>query len=412
MQPRRLRDRRREQLLSPRSRLTQLRHVPRALKLVWAAAAGWTIAYIALLVAQGLLPVATVYLTRWLVNALVAVLQSGADRAHLVPALLSAVLMGLVLLAGEALASVADYVQTALAEQTQDRMNGLIHAKAVSLDLRFFESPDYYDQLQRTSIDAIDRPLALLRSLGGLAQNTVTLLAMGSVLLGFAWWMPLALLIGTVPALWVALRTAWQFHRWRLNNTLNQRRLTYYQRVVILDQAAAELRLFDLGGHFIFAYRTLRRQLRSERLQLARQQMLAQLGAGLLGLLSVLLSLLWMGWQALRGLFGLGDLAMFYQAMNQGQLLMRGLLTGVGGFTAFLLTPLSRPPAWLPNWCLSRKMSRLPYVRTGCVQWQTRWFFQQALYWGKISSGLCRMVCMMNCVKYIPLTIPCCYSSV
>ncbi len=145
------------------------------------------------------------------------------------------------------------------------------------------------------------------------------------------------LLAGTLPALWVALRTTWALQRWRLANTMNQRRLAYFRRVISFDQAAAELRLFGLGQHFKQAYELLRIRLRGERLALARQQMTAQLAAGVFGLLSLAAALAWMIWQALRGLFNLGDLAMFWQAMNQGQRLMRGLLTGMSDIYRNLL---------------------------------------------------------------------------
>jgi ATP-binding cassette subfamily B protein len=179
-------------------------------------------------------------------------------------------------------------------------------------------------------VDAVDRPLGLLDSLSSLLQNAITLAAMAGVLFAFAWWLPLALLIGTLPALWVALRVTWQFHRWRQRNTVNQRRLTYYHRAVTADLMAAEIRLFDLAAHFSQAYHRLHGRLRRERLALSQQQMIAQAGASLIGLLTLAGALGWMGWQAMAGRFNLGDLAMLWQAMNQGQRLMRSLLTGVG----------------------------------------------------------------------------------
>ena len=45
-----------------RGALAQLAYLPRALTLVWAAARVWTLAWVVLLLVQGLLPVATVYL--------------------------------------------------------------------------------------------------------------------------------------------------------------------------------------------------------------------------------------------------------------------------------------------------------------------------------------------------------------
>jgi ATP-binding cassette subfamily B protein len=318
------------------ARFGQLRYVPRALRLVWDAASGWTFASTVLLLVQGLLPVATVYLTREVVNALVEVLDAGSD-ANYAPVLWIAGAFAFVLLLTEVLGSAQLYVRTILAERTQEYMNDRIHEKAISLDLEFYESPTYYDQLRRASFDAIDHPLGLLESINNLLQSTITLVAMGGVLIIFAWWMPLVLLVGTLPALWAAIKTTIAYNLWRRNRTTDERRLQYYQQVLLMDIAAAEVRLFGLGNHFRQVYNQLRGQLRDERLALARDQVWVQVFAGVLGLGSLAGALAWMGWQALRGLFNLGDMAMFWQAMNQGQRLMRNLLTGVGGFYRNLL---------------------------------------------------------------------------
>jgi ATP-binding cassette subfamily B protein len=246
-------------------------------------------------------------------------------------------LMGLALLANEVMGSVYEYAKTALADRVQDAMYESIHVKVTSLDLQFFESPVYYDQLQRASVDAVERSPALLESLGSLMQNAISLIAMAGVLTSFAWWLPLALFAGTLPALYVALRTTWRFHRWRVANTVNQRRLSYYHHALTSDLMAAEIRLFNLGAHFRAAYRELRRKLRTERLGLSKSQLAAQIGASLTGLVSMALTLAWMAWQAMRGLFNLGDMAMLYQAMNVGQRLMRNLLTGIASIYRNLL---------------------------------------------------------------------------
>jgi len=47
-----------------RNALVQLSYLPRAFVLVWTAVRRWTVAWAVLLLAQGLLPVATVYLKR------------------------------------------------------------------------------------------------------------------------------------------------------------------------------------------------------------------------------------------------------------------------------------------------------------------------------------------------------------
>src|ERR1700729_2537443 len=78
----------------------QLPLFPRAIHLVWSAAHRWTVAWAVLLLASGVLPVALVYLTRALVNAVLAAMRPGGPVR---PALTYAALMAAVLLAVEAL---------------------------------------------------------------------------------------------------------------------------------------------------------------------------------------------------------------------------------------------------------------------------------------------------------------------
>jgi ATP-binding cassette subfamily B protein len=313
-----------------RGALAQLPYLPRALALVWAAAPRWALAWVALLLAQGLLPVATVYLTRLLVDGLVAAAGAGGTWQALGPLLLLVALLAGVVLLAEALRCAAGWVRAAQAELVKDHISALIHRKSVAADLAFYESPEFYDHLHRARDQAGHRPVALVEGLGQLLQNGVTLLAMGAVLIPFGAWLPAALLASTLPAFAVVLHYGVQQHRWRQRTTADERRTWYYDWLLTGGESAAELRLFGLGGPFQALYQALRRRLRGERLRLARQEALAELAAGTVALLVTGGAMAWMVWQALLGLVTLGDLALFYQAFQQGQRLMRSLLDGVG----------------------------------------------------------------------------------
>jgi ATP-binding cassette subfamily B protein len=308
----------------------QLPYLPRALRLVWVAARRWTIAWTILLLVQGLLPVASVYLARLLVDSLVGVLDQGGSWAELRPVLLLVALLAAVLLLTELLRSLSGWIRTAQAELARDHMSNLVHHKAAELDLAFYESPDYYDLLHRVRVDAHNRPVALLENLGGLVQNGITLVAMGAVLIPYGWWLPLALLLSTLPAFYVVLDYTVRQHQWRVRTTADERRGWYYEWVLTNLDNAAELRLFGLADHFRRAYQGVRGRLRGERIQLAREQGIAETVAGGSALLVTGAALAWMLWRAAQGLVSLGDLALFYQAFNQGQRLMRTLLENAG----------------------------------------------------------------------------------
>jgi len=300
------------------------------LALVWAAARGWAVAWAVLLLVQGLLPVATVNLTRLLVDGLVAAAGAGGSWDTLAPLLLLVALMAGVVLLAEVLRSVAAWIRTAQSELLKDYISSLIHQKSVAADLAFYESPEYHDRLHRARDEAGYRPVALIEGLGQLLQNGVTLLAMGAVLLPFGWWLPLALLASTLPAFGVILHYNLQQHHWRQRTTADERRTWYYDWLLTSSETAAELRLFGLGNLFQSLYQALRRRLRGERLRLARRGAVAELAAGTVALLVTGAAMAWMVWQTLQGLVTLGSLALFYQAFQQGQRLMRSLLDGVG----------------------------------------------------------------------------------
>jgi ATP-binding cassette subfamily B protein len=314
-------------VISLRRAALQLADLARALRLVWRAAPGWTVAWAILLLVQGFLPVATVYLTRPLINGIVAGVRSGGNWR---PIFAPAVLMAIVLLLSELLQGVTNWVRTAEAELVQDHITALIHRKSIAADLAFYESPDFYDHLHRARNEAGSRPMVLVEKLGTVLQNGLTLIAMLVVLAGFGIWLPVALLMSTIPAFVIVLRYAVKQHQLRVTTTPVERRTWYYDWLLTSGAPAPEVRLFVLGDYFEGAYRELRKFLREKRIGLARDQGMGELAAGASTLAVTGAACVWMVFKTLRGQLSLGDLALLYQAFQQGLRLARELLQSVG----------------------------------------------------------------------------------
>ena len=98
-------------------------------------------------------------------------------------------------------------MRTAQAERIKDHVAGLIHERSVAVDLAFYESPEFYDRLHRARDESGDRSIALLESLGGVTQTSITLVAMVGVLLPLGPWVALALVASTLPAVHVVAPT-------------------------------------------------------------------------------------------------------------------------------------------------------------------------------------------------------------
>lgn len=308
----------------------RLVYLQRALRLILKASRFWTVLWFSLLLIQGLLPAVTVYLTKILVDALAIAIGSGLAWSTIRPVVIPAALMAGTILLTQVLQGVLNWIRAAQSELVEDHIKALVHDKASTVDLEFYETPEQSDRMARANSEATARSISLLDNLGALFQNSLTLIAVAALLLPYSIWLPLVLLCSTLPALWVVIHHNLFYHDWWERTTEQRRWGRYFDSMLTYPPPAAEIRLFGLARHFRAAYNDLRRELREGRLRLIRNQNLAQFGAGLVALLVTVTTLIWMGARALAGAATLGDLALFYQAFNQGQRLMRSLLGSLG----------------------------------------------------------------------------------
>ncbi|MBE9052600.1 ABC transporter ATP-binding protein [Nostocales cyanobacterium LEGE 11386] len=313
-----------------RSANTILSHVIETFKLVWVASHYWTVTWMVALFVQGLLPAASISLTPQIVNALVKATGSGVSMASVQQILLPVGLMTGIMVLGEVLNSASEWIRTAQSELIHDYITGLIHKQSVAVDYGFYEYSEYNDKLERAREGASGRSLALLESTGSLLQNTVTLLAMATILLSYGLWLPAILVISAFPAFYFLTYINKVQYQWSQRTTTDRRWLMYYDYLLTNSAIAAEIRLFDFADYFQSSYQNLRRRLRREHFNLLKLQTAGRLIAVLIALIIAGSALAWMGRQVLLGILTLGDLALFFQAFNQGQSIVKNLLSNLG----------------------------------------------------------------------------------
>ncbi|MEM8963425.1 MAG: ABC transporter ATP-binding protein, partial [Acidobacteriota bacterium] len=338
----------------------ELRHLPRVLRLVWRAAGWVTPLWLALLIIAGLLPAVSVLLIRIAVDGLVAIVGDPATAAdpwtRLQPVLPALIGVAAVLLTIEVSSAVARWLRTVQAERVTDHVAAAIHTQAARLDLAVYDDPSYFDRLHRARLYAHDRPTQVLEQLGTALQSLLTLFAMVVVLVPFGWWLPALLIVGTAPTLLLVIGHQIRAYHFRHRTTTRERRIGYYDWLLTAAEPAAELRLFALKDRLRARWRQLRDGLRRERLTLAAAEARAEVLAGLLALGALGGGMLWMVRELVRGAVSLGDVALFYQALDHSQRALRALLTtlaeiygsvlDLGDFFAYLeLEPSIDDPA-------------------------------------------------------------------
>jgi ATP-binding cassette subfamily B protein len=303
-----------------------LSHLKDAVALVWESGPGWVLASAILVVAQGLLPLASLYLMKLVVDGIAAALSgAGAERVfHRIGFLI--LMMGLVSLATTLFSGLSRIVSEIQSQTTGDRIFDILHAKSIALDLEYYENPKYYDIYYRAQQEAPYRPMLIVSGIIQLGQNAISLTAIGGLLLTFHWSLALVLVIAVLPGIYARLKYSDQVYRWESLRSQAERQTHYFHWILTGDAYARELRLFDFGNLFKKRFQELRQVLRKERLSLSIRHSLVEMVYQVFSVLAVFGTLVFIVSHVIKGAMTLGDFVMFYQALFRCQNYLRDVL--------------------------------------------------------------------------------------
>ena len=209
-------------------------------------------------------------------------------------------------------------------------INVTILEKALGLDLRFFEDPDFYDKLTRARREASSRPVALVTESFALVQNAITLIGYGALLVRFSGWAVAGLLVTTVPATLAEMRyskIAFRVRNWR---SPESRRLLYLEYVLANDEHAKEVKLFGIGPLLMKRYRTLAEQFYEEDRKLAVKRTWITHALSMLATVAFYGAYVAMALLAAAGALTLGNMTLYILAFRQGQSAFQSILSSIG----------------------------------------------------------------------------------
>lgn len=301
-----------------------------AVVFVWQGSPRWTLVSIGLVVIQGLLPLAGLFLLKLIIDETTKALETGGS-AEAFTAILPWVILGcIVAVTGSFCRSLTTYVSEAQAQEVTDHMQEVLHKKAVAVDLSYYENPKYRDTLHRAQREAPHRPLRIVQALVAIAQSGIALAALGTwVLFTLPWTFGVVLGLAVVPGVLFRLNQARQAYTWQRVRTPIERQIDYYNWMIGSTAYAKEVRLFGLGDLFRNRASALRNKLRGQRLKIARQkgygEFLTQAGASL----AMFGSFTYLIYHTIHGSITLGALVMYYQGFHRCLSFLQELLTGL-----------------------------------------------------------------------------------
>jgi ATP-binding cassette subfamily B protein len=235
-----------------REKVAILGALPKLLGLVWDTHRGYTIAMVTLRLVRSVIPVATLWVGKLIIDAVIHAAAGGGTG----PLWRYLAIEIAIVLSGEFLARASSLVESLLGDLFSNVVSERLMRHAATLDLAQFEDPTFYDHLERARQQTTGR-IGLIAQLVGMAQGGVTLATLAVALLAYNPWLLLLLAAAVFPSFvgethYAALSYSLLFRR-----TPERRELDYLRYTGASDETAKEVQLFGLAPWLTQRYRDL-----------------------------------------------------------------------------------------------------------------------------------------------------------
>jgi ATP-binding cassette, subfamily B, bacterial len=235
-----------------RTRLASLRNIRPLLGMVWDTSPALVSITTALRLIRALLPLAMLWVSKLILDGVVAWIRRGSGNAAGLWKLV-ALELGLAVLS-DLLARANSLADSLLGDRFTNRISVRLIEHATQLDLASFEDPVFYDKLERARRQTTGR-IGLLAAVLNVAQDTLSLISLSAGLIVFSPWLVILLVAAVIPAFlgethFTTLAYS-VLYRW----TPQRRLLDYIRLLGASNQSAKEVKIFGLGTHLAERYR-------------------------------------------------------------------------------------------------------------------------------------------------------------
>jgi ATP-binding cassette, subfamily B, bacterial len=319
-----------------KERLGALKNVVPFVAMVWRTSPNLTLATFLLRLTRALLPVATLYVGKLIIDDVVLLvqmpdkpqtLQDWLQAGHLNSIALLLVTEFALAVLSDVLGRIVSLIDSLLAERVTNASSVRLMEHAATLDLEDFEDAEFQDQLERARRQSSGR-MTLMTQLFSQAQDIVTVASFAAGMILYAPWLIAFLLLALIPAFLGEAHFNAQSYSLDYRRTPERRELDYVRQTAASAETAKEVKVFGLNRFLIDRYRQLSAELYAANRQIA----VRRAGWGglftAIGTIGYYCAYAYIVWQTLTGALTIGDLTFLAGSFRRLRNLLEGLLAG------------------------------------------------------------------------------------
>lgn len=300
----------------------------KVIKLVFESSPKWASFYFATSAINSVVPAVTLYLGKLIVDAIVKAIQMPSSSN-----LWSIIFLTLLAFIAEGSNSLFAALSMYGYDYMKDVFNKFVSEKILekssSLDLAYFDSPKFHDQLEKVQRETY-RFSQAMSEMVDLTTSIVGLFSLLFILVRLSWWAPILLLVFSIPRFLFRLRYSYYTYSITDNRSPFNRTIWQLNWLLTHKDAAKEIRTFNLKEFFIEKFRQINDRFIKENQKLSKKQNFYSFFLDLFGSSTYYVLGLFAAWRTVFGQISIGDLTMFTGTIRQFQ----NVLQGVFAYTA------------------------------------------------------------------------------
>ena len=311
-----------------RERINALRNIPPLLRMVWETSHVLSVTVVFLRLIAALLPVAMLYVSKLIIDEVVAAVTGRVAVDERVWWLLG--IEAALAVLSDALGRATALCDSLLGDRFTNFLSLRMMNHATELDLVSYEDPVFYDKMERARRQTTTR-LGMLATLVTMGQHAVTLLSFSASIIAFSPWLLLMLVAALVPPFLGETRFAMLAYSLLYRWTPERRELDYLRMLGASNASAKEVKIFGLGGHLTERARQLFDRFYAENRGLAIKRAATGTLLNLLPAAGYYGAYAYILYRALSGSLTVGDLTFLTAAFARSRGLIEQIFSNFSG---------------------------------------------------------------------------------
>jgi len=299
--------------------ITIFANTPKLFRLVWQARSVYIILLSIITIIEGILPVCQLWVGKLIVDDVVHAVGSQTPKDELKHLFLLAILALILTLAVTLMQKLRNYINVMLNSKISVRVNILLLRKSVELDMTYYETSTFHDELEMAKRSIDGDLVGVVELTFGLIRDIISAISILALFTKLGWVIMLIAILTTLPGLFNRMKYSRRSYYLRAWQMPNYRKASYYSAILIYNEHAKEVRLFNLGQYFIKEWNRLHKQFRREKMSLALRKSITDFLAGLSINIGYYACYAYAVYKAVIQVITIGDMTMYAQAISRIQ---------------------------------------------------------------------------------------------